>query len=67
MSSLERRCIGCGDTEEMARLERCVACGRYFCPDCAYRATGRRFCTGECARTFFYGETDDDEDTDPDD
>ena len=58
----EPRCIGCGDTEETARLERCVACGKTFCPDCAYKATGRRFCSSNCAREFFYGEADDDED-----
>ena len=62
MSSVERRCIGCGDSEETERLERCVACGRDFCPDCAYRAAGRRYCSGQCARNFFYGEEDDDED-----
>ncbi len=62
MSSAERRCIGCGNSEEMERLERCIACGRDFCPDCAYRAAGRRYCSGQCARNFFYGDTDDDED-----
>jgi hypothetical protein len=68
MSSLEeRKCVGCGDTDETARLEKCPVCGKTFCPDCAYRATGRRFCTTECARTFFYGESDDDEDVDYDD
>jgi len=61
MSSLERRCIHCGETEETVRLDRCVVCGRDFCPDCGYRATGRRFCTAECARAFFYGDEDDDE------
>jgi len=61
MSSVERRCIGCGKSEETERLERCVACGRDFCPDCAYRAAGRRTCSAQCARNFFYGEEDDDE------
>ncbi|HXH93869.1 MAG TPA: hypothetical protein VNN25_19985 [Thermoanaerobaculia bacterium] len=60
----ERRCIRCSDPEESTRLERCVVCGKHFCHDCAYRATGRRFCSPECARAFFYGESDDDEDTD---
>jgi hypothetical protein len=62
MSSVERRCIGCGDSEETARLEHCIACGRDFCPDCAYRAAGRRYCSPKCARDFFYGDSDDDED-----
>ena len=54
-----RRCIRCGDPEGTALLERCVACGKYFCADCAYRATGRRFDSAECARAFFYGDSDD--------
>jgi hypothetical protein len=62
MSSVERRCTTCEESEENARLERCVACGKYYCLDCSYRAAGRRFCSAECARTFYYGESDDDED-----
>ena len=58
----ERRCVGCGDTEEMAHLERCVVCGRWHCPDCAYKAMGRRFCSQNCSVQFYYGEIDDDED-----
>jgi len=62
MSSIqERKCIGCGDTEELARLERCPICGKDVCPDCAHRAVGRRFCSPDCARTFFYGDLDDDD------
>lgn len=66
MSELERQCITCGTSEEMARLERCATCGKDFCADCAYRATGRRFCSSDCAREYFYGETDD-EDAEPTD
>ena len=58
----ERRCIGCGESEETVRLERCVACGRDYCADCAYRAGGRRYCSAPCARAYFYGDEDDDED-----
>jgi hypothetical protein len=62
MSYVEgRHCVRCGEPEESALLERCVACGKEFCVECAYRATGRRFCSGECARAFFYGDQDDDE------
>jgi hypothetical protein len=63
----ERVCVGCGDTEEMARLERCQICNRSFCPDCSYRALGRRFCSEKCARGFFYGDEDDDPDSRTDD
>jgi len=65
MSDVEgRQCIRCGVAEGAALLDRCVACGKYFCADCAYRATGRRFCSHECARAFFYGDGDDDESDD---
>ena len=59
----ERVCVGCGDTEELAHLERCPICNRWFCPDCSYRALGRRFCSDKCARGYFYGDDDDDPDS----
>jgi hypothetical protein len=58
----ERVCSGCGDTEEVAILERCQVCQKWYCPDCVYRATGRRFCSSQCAKAFFYGDMDDLED-----
>jgi hypothetical protein len=58
---ISRACSACGETEETARLEVCPVCRKDFCPDCAYRGTGRRFCGGDCARTFFYGDIDDDD------
>jgi hypothetical protein len=58
----ERRCVGCGDTEAEAHLERCTVCGKHFCPDCTFRQTGRRFCSGDCARAFFWEGMDDDDD-----
>lgn len=68
MSSTEERvCVGCGLTEEKARLERCGICARHFCPDCGYRQAGRRFCSGECARAYLWGEGDDDDEKSVDD
>jgi hypothetical protein len=58
----ERRCVGCGDNEDPARLEICVICQRPFCTDCVHRAIGRRFCSAACAKEYFYGDSDDDED-----
>jgi len=50
-----------------AQLEPCRLCNRYFCADCAFRAYGRRFCSDDCSKTFFYGDEDDqDERIDPD-
>jgi hypothetical protein len=59
MSDEGRHCIRCGNPEESAILEHCPTCGKHFCADCVYRATGRRFCSSECARAFFYGDSDD--------
>ncbi|HET7433768.1 MAG TPA: hypothetical protein VFN10_03545 [Thermoanaerobaculia bacterium] len=58
-----RVCVGCGDSEEVARLESCSICRKAFCADCAHRALGRRFCSVECGRTYYFlGDDDDDED-----
>ena len=68
-ASYERVCVSCGQSEEQARLEPCAVCGRYFCPDCAHRAGfGRRFCSPDCGRAYYFsGESDDDEDAPGDD
>jgi hypothetical protein len=49
----------------MVRLEPCGICRRFFCADCAHRAGhGRRFCSPECARAYYFsGDNDDDEDS----
>ena len=60
-STYERCCVGCGSSDEVARLDRCPICSRYFCADCAYRASGRRFCSDNCARTYNYGDPEDDD------
>ena len=60
----ERICVSCGDSEDTARLEKCGICSRYFCVDCAHRAYGgRRFCSPECARGYyFHGELENEDD-----
>jgi hypothetical protein len=64
----ERTCVGCGDTDAMARLEPCSICRRAFCADCAHKAAfGRKFCSADCARAYYFtGEPDDDDDDDKD-
>lgn len=61
----ERVCVGCSETGETVALDRCNVCGRYFCADCAHRAGhGRRFCSPECSRAYYFtGEPDDDEES----
>ena len=62
-------CVGCGDSEAKAHLQVCTMCARHFCHDCAYKAGfGRRFCSSECGRAYYFtGESDDDEDVSSDD
>lgn len=63
----ERICAGCGGGETVGYLEVCSICQRHFCPDCAHKAAfGRKFCSPECARAYYFsGESDDDEDFEP--
>ena len=56
----ERICVVCGATEETVRLEKCPICARAFCPDCAHRLGGRRFCSFDCSRAWYWGDDDDD-------
>ena len=65
----ERACVSCGDLEEKVRLDQCQICTRWFCSDCAHRAGfGRKFCSAECARAYYFtGEPDDDQDAELDD
>lgn len=64
----ERVCIVCGADGEVVRLELCFICGRGYCIDCAFRTTfGRRFCSSECGRAYYFtGELDDDENPEQD-
>jgi hypothetical protein len=61
---VERSCVGCELTGAATHLETCSICGRHYCADCAHKAGfGRRFCSPECARAYYFtGEPDDDED-----
>lgn len=64
----ERVCKGCGATDEKIRLEACGMCHSYFCTDCAHRAGfGRKYCSAECTRAYYFaGEPEDDDDDDDD-
>ena len=66
MPQADRICVTCQANEDTARLDKCGICARFFCPDCAHRAYGgRKFCSPECARGYyFHAEMDDDEDDD---
>jgi hypothetical protein len=58
----EHNCIGCGASETVY-LERCRICHRYFCGECAWRASsGLRFCGERCNEIFVFGDQDDEDD-----
>lgn len=64
MSSVEHKCVSCEITEAMEPLEKCGVCGRHFCAAHAQRALGgRRLCSPECARNYYFHGDEDDDDT----
>jgi hypothetical protein len=65
----EQVCKGCGVSGEAALLEICAMCRGLFCADCAHRAGfGRRYCSSDCTRAYYFaGEPEDDDDDDDDD
>jgi len=64
----ERVCKGCGIAEEKMRLEACVMCHSFFCADCAHRAGfGRKYCSTECTRAYYFAGEPEDDDEDADD
>ena len=66
MTTLEQKvCLICGASSEEMILERCMVCGKWFCQECSFKQTGRRFCSPGCARDFFWGigEEEDEDDT----
>lgn len=64
-SASERACKTCGENAENKNLERCSVCVSWFCADCAHRAYGgRKFCSADCARTYYFHGEDDDDDKD---
>ena len=63
----DRVCVTCGAGPDTRLLEACSICQRHFCVDCAFKGYGRKFCSADCGRSYYFtGEIDDDEDRDPD-
>ena len=62
----DRVCKTCGAGAEARILEACAICQHHFCSDCAHKGYGRKFCSADCARSYYFtGETDDDENPEP--
>jgi hypothetical protein len=66
--SPQRVCKGCGATDEAVHLEACSMCQGFFCADCAHRAGfGRRYCSPDCTRAYYFAGIEDDDGDDDDD
>jgi hypothetical protein len=48
-------------------LMRCSVCRKVFCDSCGVRRGGARFCGNLCAHAFYFGDSDEDEETSEDD
>ena len=53
-----RTCVACEASEEIVVLEKCRMCFRFFCPDCAHKTRGARFCSVACGEMFMHGDED---------
>jgi hypothetical protein len=54
-------CSKCNQTSTILRILKCVFCFNPVCEKCAIRRYGQRFCSEDCAKSFFvdeYGDLD---------
>jgi hypothetical protein len=58
----DTKCVTCGASSEVVRLDKCPVCYSYYCGDCAFRSTGgRKLCSARCADIIMLGDEDDSE------
>ena len=49
-------CHKCKDTSVVSRIRKCVLCVTNVCEKCAVRRYGQKFCSENCAKSFFLNE-----------
>lgn len=54
------QCFRCKQDNPRVNYQKCPICHKVFCEECAYRRSGRDFCSRICAEYFFFGSEDDD-------
>ena len=45
-------------------MKVCIICRGRFCPSCAVAGYGREFCSERCRDYFFFGDAEEEEETD---
>jgi len=61
---IETWCPGCGTPVPEDALKVCIICRGRFCPSCAVAGYGREFCSERCRDYFFFGDAEEEEETD---
>jgi endogenous inhibitor of DNA gyrase (YacG/DUF329 family) len=41
---------------EAVTATKCPSCNRYVCENCRYSASGRHFCSSQCAHFYFFDD-----------
>lgn len=52
-------CSKCSEDPMALRLLKCVTCFKQVCEKCAVRRYAKFFCSAYCAKTFFFGLSED--------
>jgi hypothetical protein len=55
-------CSKCSQVSKVLRLTKCVQCFRLVCEKCAIRRYAQKFCCQACAKGFFFGLGDEQDD-----
>lgn len=48
-------CSKCNKTSNILRFVKCALCFKPVCDECVVRRYAQKFCSGDCARSFFFG------------
>ena len=48
-------CSKCNQASKIIRLVKCPVCFKPVCDECAVRRYAQKFCSEDCARSFFFG------------
>jgi hypothetical protein len=46
-------CSQCNQTSNVFRMLKCALCFKPVCEKCAVRRYAQKFCSGDCAKSFF--------------
>ena len=49
-------CSQCNQTSNVLRMQKCALCFKPVCEKCAIRRYYQKFCSKDCAKSFFLDE-----------